>query len=77
MSNEVGALMRHHRKDNRLTQKELAKLSGLAEITIRFYEAGKIRPKVEQLLKLAAALGVPIEEFLSLYAESESPEEAF
>lgn len=35
-------------------------MTGLAEITIRNYEAGKFIPKIESLEKIAVALGVNI-----------------
>lgn len=45
----------------KVTQKELAQKTGLAEITIRNYEAGKYKPKIEQLQKIAEVLGVSLE----------------
>ena len=56
----IGKNIKAIRKEKGLTQKKLAELSGIAEITIRQYEAEKYRPKTEQLDKLAAALGVTI-----------------
>lgn len=46
------------RKERNLTQKELAKLAGLSEITIRKYERAERNPKLEQIEKIAKALGV-------------------
>lgn len=40
------------------TQKKLADLSGVAEITIRQYESGKREPRNEQLIKIAQTLNV-------------------
>lgn len=48
------------RKERKLTQAKLSELTGIAEITIRQYEAGKYKPKAEQLIKLSAALGVSV-----------------
>lgn len=45
------------RKKNNLTQKQLAEKSSIAEITIRKYEKGDRVPKLEQLTKIAVALG--------------------
>ena len=56
----IGKNIKAIRKEKGLTQKKLAELSGIAEITIRQYEAEKYRPKVEQLDKLAAALDVSL-----------------
>ena len=50
------------RNERNLTQKDLAKASGLAEITVRKYEADEFKPKIEQLVKLAKALDVPVDE---------------
>lgn len=52
------------RKEKGLTQKVLGEKSGIAEITIRQYEAGKYIPKYDNALKLAAALGVSIHKIL-------------
>ena len=57
MSNwSVGKKIRALRKEKGLTQKELSARSGIAEITIRQYEAGKYIPKMETLSKLCIAL---------------------
>lgn len=47
-----------------LTQKQLAKLAGVSEITIRKYEAGERTPKKEQLQQLANSLDVNINALL-------------
>lgn len=52
------------RKEKGLTQKVLGEKSGIAEITIRQYEAGKYIPKYDNALKLASALGVSIHRIL-------------
>ena len=54
--------IKQFRKAKGLTQKQLADLTGLAEITIRQYEAGKYEPKIDKLRRIAAALGVYIYE---------------
>lgn len=56
----VGEKIKTIRKEKRITQAKLSQLTGIAEITIRQYEAGKYKPKFEQLIKLSAALGVSI-----------------
>ena len=43
---------------NGMTQKELAEKAGLAEITVRQYEAGKYIPKSGKLQRLADVFGV-------------------
>lgn len=54
----IGEKIREIRKNNNLTQKDLAKLSGIAEITIRKYENNERNPKKEQIEKIAKALKV-------------------
>lgn len=48
------------RKEKKLTQRQLAEQCGLAEITIRQYEAGKYIPKIETVQKISIALEVPV-----------------
>lgn len=52
------------RKQNNLTQKQLAEKSGLAIITIQQYEAGKYEPKKDSLYKLRKAFDCNIYEIL-------------
>lgn len=56
----IGENIRYYRKKKGLTQKKLAELTGLAEITIRQYESCKYEPKTENLLKIRKALDVNI-----------------
>lgn len=56
---KIGEKMRSLRKSKGITQKELAKLCGLNEVTIRSYELGKFNPKIETVQKIADALEVP------------------
>lgn len=53
----IGEQIRTIRKHLGLTQKELGKLSDTSETTIKQYEAGKRQPRIEQLQKIAYALG--------------------
>lgn len=53
----IGKQIRTIRKHLGLTQKELGKLSDTSETTIKQYEAGKRQPRIEQLQKIAYALG--------------------
>lgn len=52
----IGDQIKKLRKEQHMTQKQLAKESGIAEITIRQYEAGKYNPKIDALKKIAVAL---------------------
>lgn len=62
------------RKKAGFTQKQLAEKCGMAEITIRQYESGKRQPRIEQLRRIAAALGVYISDLVddwSKYSQKE------
>lgn len=54
----VGENIKRIRKERGLTQKKLGTLCGIAEPTIRRYEAGTLNPKLETVEKIASALGV-------------------
>lgn len=54
----IGEKIGFFRNNKGLTQKKLAELSGISEISIRKYEAGERKPKKEQVLKLAHALNM-------------------
>ncbi len=58
---DVGQIIRKERKKKKITQKKLAELTGIAEITIRQYEAGKYQPKIENLNKIASVLEVDVD----------------
>ena len=52
--------IKKYRIKNHLTQKQLAEKAGVAEITIRQYEAKKREPKTEILIRLADIFGISI-----------------
>lgn len=54
----TGEKIRNARKNAHLTQKALSELCGIAEPTLRRYEADKLHPKPQTLKKIAAALGM-------------------
>ena len=66
MNDEItyGSVIKSARTKAGLTQKELAKKTGLAEITIRQYETNKREPRTENLKKIASALNIPVNELL-------------
>lgn len=49
-----------------MTQAELAAQLGVPQSQIAKWETGARRPKVENLARIAAALGVPLERLLQL-----------
>lgn len=53
----TGELIQQRRKAKGLTQKQLAEMLGVAEITIRQYETNKREPKIDKLSRIADALG--------------------
>ena len=66
---DLGKRIKSIRKDRKLTQKELADKAGIATITLQQYERGVREPKLEQMQKLASALGVS---FGELFAQEPS-----
>lgn len=60
---QVGNNIKHFRKANHMTLKELAKHVGIAEGTMQKYEAGNItRVDIEMISKIANALNIPPEQ---------------
>lgn len=60
----LGKNIKYYRTKKGLTQKNLAKLTGLAEITIRQYESDKYEPKRENLYKIRKILDVSLEQLI-------------
>ena len=65
----IGIKLRTIRKNNKLTLKQLGELVGLSEQAIGQYERGDRNPSIDILNKIAAALGVTVNDLLE---ESES-----
>ena len=59
----IGNNIREKRHLRSMTQKELAKMTGLGITTIQGYESGKFIPKQENLEKIAKALDVSVDYF--------------
>lgn len=55
----------HRRQVMNLTRAELAEKSGVNEFVIGAYELGRRAAKVENMLKLATALGCTVDEICS------------
>lgn len=60
----IGKRISATRKQARLTQVQLAEKCGVATITIQQYELDKRQPRLEQLSKIAAALGVTVSDLV-------------
>ena len=52
------------RENRNLTQKELAKLSGISEGMIKQYETNVRTPKQDKINQIASALGVDVTEII-------------
>ncbi len=59
--NELGQAIRNRRKLARITQADLADLSGLSVHTLSDLESGKGNPTLEVLSKLCNVLGLEIQ----------------
>lgn len=62
--NKVARNIRYWRKKNKLTQKELADLIGVSEITLNRYENGNRSPKYDKALKLAKVFNISFDWFV-------------
>jgi putative transcriptional regulator len=67
--NELENFLKQHRGRLNLTQAELAERVGVSRKTINTVENGVFTPSATLALKLARALGVPVEELFSLRAD--------
>lgn len=57
------------RKEKGLTQSQLAKKAGISEISVRKYESGERKPKLETARKIACALNVYISEVIDDWSD--------
>ena len=57
---ELGAELQRARKQNGLTQEQLADLAGISERTLRSIERGVGNPSIEAVLSVADVLGLRI-----------------
>lgn len=53
------------RTAKQLTREQLCSLSGVSYPTLHRYEAGKMAPRLDHLVRLAEALGVPLDDLVS------------
>ena len=67
----VGQRIKIARKNQGLTQKELAERAGTATGTIQQYELGKRQPRADQLRAIASALGVTVDYLLGTYTKEQ------
>ncbi len=57
---EIGKIINERRKFLKITQKELAEISGLGLRSLIDIESGKSNPTIDQLQKVFSALGLTI-----------------
>ena len=57
---EIGATVRERRKFLKITQDDLADISGISERTLRDIEKGLANPELESLMKLCEVLGLEL-----------------
>ena len=60
----IGERIKQARKENGMTQKELAEKTGLSIGTVQGYEQRKYNPKRASIEKVASALNVPVSDLL-------------
>ncbi len=63
---EFGKLFKAYRKENGLTQREIAEKLGIAQSNVSDWENDVSRPEYENLIKLAEIYGVTVGELLGI-----------
>lgn len=69
---EIAEKMRYFRRLRGLSQEQLAERVEINVNTIRKYETGHRKPKLEQLKKIAGGLEISVIEFLDIEIENEA-----
>ena len=69
---DVAEKIRYFRQQKGLSQEQLGKRACIHENTIRKYELGIRKPKLDQLKKIAGGLGVSVIEFIDIEIENEN-----
>ena len=54
----VGERIKYFRKERKMTQEQLAELTGIHPVSIRKYETNKMQPQIEQIERIATTLQV-------------------
>lgn len=67
---KIGTRIKEIRKQKGLTQIEVANRAGIAVNSLRLYEGNKREPRFEQLIHIADALDVSIDDFFDPYLSS-------
>lgn len=69
---EIAEQIRYFRRLRGLSQEQLAERVEINVNTIRKYETGRRKPKIEQLKKIAGGLEISVIEFLDIEIENEA-----
>ena len=69
---DVAEKIRYFRQQKGLSQEQFGKRAGIHEQSIRKYELGIRKPKIDQLKKIAGGLGVSVIEFIDIEIENEA-----
>lgn len=56
----IGESLKYWRNKKNLTQKQLAELANISEISIRKYESNERKPKIDTIARIAESLGISI-----------------
>lgn len=67
MEKEYSKVLLRLRKENNLTQSEVAKIINVAQRTYAHYEKGQNEPSIETLIRLADLYKVPIDVLVGRY----------
>ncbi len=57
---QIGVLIKNRRAFVKISQEDLAEISGISERTLRKIEKGSANPEMESLLKICEVLGLEI-----------------
>ena len=60
----IGQGIHQHRSRHKMQLRKLAKITGISELLLDHYELGKNEIALEEMLKIACALRVPITELM-------------
>jgi len=63
----IGRNIHTQRSEQKLPLRKLAKLTGVSEQLLDHYELGKNEIRLDELLKIACALELEVEELISAY----------
>ncbi len=64
LATELGIALRNHRRRRRISQADLGAMLGVSDVLVSKWETGKTRLRLDDLTRLASALGTTIPEML-------------